>query len=167
MMRTANPCLNDKTFQPYVGGAALEDDRASRMTLEGTSVKAAMMLGAMIVAAGFTWSRTMNAETAGTVVGVGHYGQFRSDPGYARTMEHTVMLARDARGRGLGRDLMAAIESHARHGGARQMFAGVSGENPAGREFHLALGYRLVATLPEVGWKFGRWMDLWLLAKRL
>ncbi len=107
------------------------------------------------------------AETAGTVVGVGHYGQFRSGPGYARTMEHTVMLARDARGRGLGRDLMAAIESHARHGGARQMFAGVSGENPAGREFHLALGYRLVATLPEVGWKFGRWMDLWLLAKRL
>ena len=43
----------------------------------------------------------------------------------------------------------------------------VSGGNPAGRDFHLALGYRLVGTIPEAGWKFGRYHDLWLLQKIL
>jgi phosphinothricin acetyltransferase len=47
------------------------------------------------------------------------------------------------------------------------MFAGVSGENPEGRAFHARLGYVETAILPQVGWKFGRWMDLVLMQKIL
>lgn len=101
------------------------------------------------------------------VLGLATYGQFRGGPGYARTMEHTILLGPAARGRGLGRALMTAIEDHARAGGAHSMFGGVSAENPDGVAFHAAIGYREVARLSQVGWKFGRWMDLVLMQKML
>ena len=107
------------------------------------------------------------AELDGMVRGFASYGQFRAGIGYARTMEHTVILAPDAGGNGLGRALVTAIEDHARAGGAHSIFAGVSGENEAGRAFHAALGYQTVAILPQVGFKFGRWMDLHLMQKLL
>jgi L-amino acid N-acyltransferase YncA len=74
---------------------------------------------------------------------------------------------RHARGRGTGRALLQAVEDHARQGGAHQMIAGVSGENPEGRAFHDRMGYREIATVPEAGFKFGRFMDLVLMQKFL
>ena len=99
--------------------------------------------------------------------GFASYAQFRGGIGYAHAMEHTVMLAPDARGRGIGRALMSRVEDHARAAGAHVMIAGISGENAGGRAFHLALGYREIATLCEVGYKFGRWMDIVLMQKFL
>jgi phosphinothricin acetyltransferase len=107
------------------------------------------------------------AEDDGTVMGFASYGQFRAGIGYAHTMEHTIVLGPNARGRGLGRALMAAVEAHARQSGAHSIFAGVSAENPDGRAFHAAMGYTEVATLRKVGYKFDRWMDLHLMQKFL
>lgn len=107
------------------------------------------------------------AETGGRLRGFATYGQFRAGPGYARTMEHTVILDTAARGQGLGRALMAAIEDHARRGGTHSMFAGVSAANAEGIAFHARLGYRECARLPEVGYKFGQWLDLVLMQKML
>ena len=107
------------------------------------------------------------AEAAGGIAGFASYQPFRSGSGYARTMEHTLIVAPGAQGRGVGRALIAAIEAHAGDAGVHSMFAGVSGENPAAIAFHLALGYRKVAVLAAVGYKFGRWMDLHLLQKHL
>jgi L-amino acid N-acyltransferase YncA len=103
----------------------------------------------------------------GALLGQASYGQFRAGAGYATCMEHSISLAPGARGQGLGRALLQAVEDHARTGGAHQMIAGVSGENPEGRAFHDRMGYRLVATVPQAGFKFGRFMDLWLMQKFL
>lgn len=107
------------------------------------------------------------AEIDGVVAGFAAYGPFRSGPGYVRTAEHTVLLGPAARGRNVGRRLMAALEEHARAAGIVVMIGGVSGENLAGIAFHQALGYADDAVLTGVGWKFGRALDLHLMAKSL
>ena len=107
------------------------------------------------------------AEAAGGPVGFATFVPFRRGPGYARTFEHTVIVTPRARGRGAGRALMAALERGAAGAGGHSLFAGVAGENAAGRAFHAALGFAEAARLRQVGWKFGRWHDLVLMQKFL
>ena len=106
-------------------------------------------------------------DDAGAIAGFVSYDQFRKGVGYARCMEHSILLAPQARGQGIGRLLMEAALAHARRAGVGSMWAGVSGENPAGVTFHARIGFDEVARLPRVGFKFGRWMDLILMQKWL
>jgi len=122
---------------------------------------------AMIAARRAAGREFLVAELEGEVLGFASYDQFRGGNGYLHAMEHTIILAAAARGRGVGRALMAAIEDHARAGGAHTMVAAVSGENEAGVAFHRAIGYEPVGRLPQSGRKFDRWLDLVLLQKIL
>ena len=101
------------------------------------------------------------------LLGFASYAQFRAGVGYATAMEHSILLAPEAQGRGAGRALIAAICDHAAAAGAHQMIAGVSGENPSGIAFHAALGFAEVARIPQAGRKFGRFIDLVLMQKFL
>ncbi len=107
------------------------------------------------------------AEDAGHIIGQAAYGQFRGGAGYRTCMEHSISLLPGTPRKGLGRALLTAIEDHARTAGAHQMIAGVSGENPDGQAFHTRMGYRPIATIPEAGFKFGRYIDLVLMQKFL
>jgi len=104
---------------------------------------------------------------AGRVLGFARYFQFRGGRGYARTVEHTILFGPQDRQRGAGRALLEALCDHARGAGKHSIWAGVSAENHGGIAFHAALGFTEIARLPEVGFKFDRWIDLVLMQKRL
>lgn len=107
------------------------------------------------------------AEAEGRIMGFATYDQFRANSGYRFTMENTIALLPEAKGRGMGRALMTGIEDHARAGGAHSMIAGISAKNEPGLAFHSAIGYQTVAVVPQSGYKWGEWLDLVLMQKIL
>lgn len=124
-------------------------------------------LGAMIATRRAAGREMLVAEAEGMVLGMATYDQFRGGNGYVHAMEHTVLLAPEARGKGIGRALMTAIADHARARGAHTMVAAVASENAGGIAFHQAIGFQRVGLLPQSGRKFGRWLDLVLLQRIL
>ena len=107
------------------------------------------------------------AEVNGQVEGFATYGPFRSGPGYAKTCEHTIQMSPKARGQGGGRALMSALQNAACADGFHVMVAGISSANLGAIAFHAALGFAEVGQMPEVGRKWGQWLDLVLMQKIL
>jgi phosphinothricin acetyltransferase len=107
------------------------------------------------------------AVRKGRVVGYGALGPFRHGEGYALTAESSVYVAEGARGRGFGSALLAALIERARADRLHRLVAGIGADNAASLRLHTAQGYAEVGRLPEVGFKFGRRLDLVLLMLRL
>lgn len=107
------------------------------------------------------------AREGARTLGFATYSQFRGGDGYRLTQEHAIYLSADARGRGLGRDLLRAVEEDARRAGNHSLIAGISGENTGGLAFHAAMGFVTVGQIAEAGHKFGRFLDLVLMQKHL
>ncbi len=101
------------------------------------------------------------------VAGFASFGDFRQWPGYRFTVEHSVHVRSDCRGRGVGGALMTPLLARATGLGKHVMIAGVDAENVASRRFHERLGFEPVAHFREVGFKFGRWLDLMFLQRFL
>jgi L-amino acid N-acyltransferase len=106
-------------------------------------------------------------DEAGKIMGFTTYFPFRSGVGYLHTIEHTILLHPDAQGRGIGRKLLTHVFEHARAADKHSLIAVVCKENDTGLAFHEAMGFVRRATLPEVGFKFGRWLDAVFMQKRL
>ena len=107
------------------------------------------------------------AEAPDRIAGFATYGPFRNGPGYAKTMEHSIFLNPDERGKGTGKALLKTLEDHGRAAGVHCFIAGLSAENINAISFHTAIGYDKVANIKQAGFKFGRWHDLVLMQKLL
>ena len=103
------------------------------------------------------------ADGSGTVVGYTFSSSYRPRVGYARTREVSVYLDPSARGQGLGRQLYDELLTRLRADGVHQVLAVIALPNDASEALHRACGFTRLGVLPEVGWKFERWIDtaLW------
>jgi len=106
------------------------------------------------------------AEPSG-VLGFATFGDFRAWPGYRFTVEHSVHVRADCRGRGVGTQLLQALLPRAAACNKHIMIAGVDAANAASIRFHERLGFTQVGHLHEVGYKFDRWLDLVFLQRRV
>jgi len=101
------------------------------------------------------------------VVGFASYAQFRPWEGYARTVEHSIYVARSARRQGIGALLLDALVERATTAGLHRMVAGVDATNQGSIDLHLRAGFTEQGRLSEVGRKFDRWLDLLFLVRAL
>jgi L-amino acid N-acyltransferase YncA len=104
---------------------------------------------------------------AGTVMGFATFGDFRAWPGYRFTVEHSVHVKEGLRGRGTGTALMRELIARGTRLGKHIMVAGVDADNTGSIRMHERLGFVQTGHLKEVGWKFGRWLDLVFLQRHL
>lgn len=97
------------------------------------------------------------------VCGYATYGVFRAKPGYRRTLEHSIYLNAKAQGKGLGTQMMKRLIKIAENQGYHVMIAGMDSENTGSYRFHERLGFTEVARIPEVAFKFNKWLCLVLM----
>ena len=94
------------------------------------------------------------------VTGYASFGDWRAFDGFRHTVEHSVYVHPGHQGKGIGRALMKALIAEARHIGKHVMVAGIEAQNSASIHLHETLGFVTTGQMPQVGTKFGRWLDL-------
>jgi phosphinothricin acetyltransferase len=99
-------------------------------------------------------------DAAGELLGFASYGAFRAYPAYKYTMEHSVYVRSDQRGKGLGLQLMQAIIEEAGLNDVHALVGAIDAANAGSIALHERLGFKSVGLMPQVGFKFGRWLDL-------
>jgi L-amino acid N-acyltransferase len=110
------------------------------------------------------------AEADHRVIGFAAYGEFRNAtkwPGYRFTVEHTIHIDAAHQGKGVGGALLEALLERATAAGLHVMIGAIDGENEGSIRFHQRHGFVEVARIHEVGFKFGRWLDLVLVQRTL
>ncbi|MHB1156214.1 MAG: GNAT family N-acetyltransferase [Phycisphaerales bacterium] len=100
------------------------------------------------------------SEHDNELLGFASYGPFRAFAAYQHTVEHSLYVAAGHRGRGLGKVLLNELIERARGQQYHVLVGGIDSANAASIALHRRFGFKHVATMPEVGFKFGRWLDL-------
>jgi L-amino acid N-acyltransferase YncA len=100
------------------------------------------------------------AEWEGKIAGFSSYGPFRAWAAYKYTVENSVYVASEQREKGIGKLLMTPLIQTARKNDLHAIIAGIDGSNVASIKLHQSFGFEEVAHFRQVGYKFGRWLDL-------
>ncbi|MES1219354.1 MAG: N-acetyltransferase family protein [Bacteroidota bacterium] len=101
------------------------------------------------------------AEENHELVGFSTIGPFRREwTAYRYSVENSVYVKSGARGKGIGKLLLAPLIGAARNLKMHTIIAGIEGTNEASIKLHKSFGFEEVAHFKEVGWKFERWLDL-------
>jgi phosphinothricin acetyltransferase len=94
------------------------------------------------------------------LLGFGSYGSFRAWPAYKYSVEHSIYVDKRFRGQGIGKRLLEEIISSARKQNYHVLIGGIDSQNIASIRLHQRFGFQQAGTIRQVGFKFGRWLDL-------
>ena len=107
------------------------------------------------------------AEIDGEVVGFASLSPYRDRPAYNSTVEDSVYIRADQRGKRIGHALLHELVTTAAQHGFHTVVARIVGDHEASIGLHTALGFTVVGTEREVGRKFGRWLDVVIMQRLL
>src|SRR6478752_6665382 len=108
------------------------------------------------------------AALDGRVVGYAYAGAYRPRPAYRFTVENSVYLQPSIHRRGIGLQLMLRLIAECEARGFRQMIAVIGDSANAGSiGVHTKTGFQMIGTHPNVGLKFGRWLDTVMMQRAL
>src|SRR3954465_4258504 len=108
------------------------------------------------------------AALQGRVVGYAYAGAYRPRPAYRFTVENSVYLQPAIHRRGIGLQLLQRLIAESEARGYRQMIAVIGDSANAGSiGVHSRCGFQMIGTHPNVGFKFGRWLDILMMQRAL
>jgi phosphinothricin acetyltransferase len=99
-------------------------------------------------------------DDAGSLLGFASYGAFRAWPAYKYSVEHSVYVHKDQRGKGVGLVLLQNLILVAAQQQYHTLIGGIDVANSASIALHEKLGFTSAGTIKHAGFKFGRWLDL-------
>jgi phosphinothricin acetyltransferase len=118
-----------------------------------------------LIAGGYPY---LVADAGGAIAGYAYAGVYRARPAYRWTVEDSVYVDTATHRRGFGRALLGRLIAESEARGFRQMIAVIGDSaNVSSIELHRAMGFRMVGTFDNVGFKFGRWLDSVLMQRPL
>jgi len=100
------------------------------------------------------------AEEGGEVVGWGSLSRFHPRSSAWYTVEDSVYVRQDTRGKGIGKALLSGLIARGKALGYHSIVAGIAHDQPASIALHEKLGFGEVAHLREVGYKLDTWIDV-------
>lgn len=108
------------------------------------------------------------AVSDGQIAGYAYAGSYRPRPAYRFTVEDSVYLAPEYQRRGIGAALLGELIVQSEKRGYRQMIAVIGDSANAGSiAIHTKAGFEMIGTHPNVGFKFGRWLDTVMMQRAL
>jgi len=104
---------------------------------------------------------------AARIVGWSALNRYHDRAGYQFTTENSVYVTADQRGQGIGKLLLAPLIQAAHERGLHTILAAIDAANEASIRLHTRFGFEQVGCFKEVGFKFGRWLDVVYMELRL
>jgi len=99
-------------------------------------------------------------DGAGRVAGWSALNPYHDRIGYRFTVENSVYVAAESRGRGLGSRLLAPLVPAGESRGFHAIIAAIDADNAVSLRLHERHGFMTVGRFRRVGFKFGRWLDV-------
>lgn len=107
------------------------------------------------------------SEQEGAVVGWSSLSPYHRRPGFRFTVENSIYIAQSHRGQGLGKALLIPLIRAAEARKLRSIIAAIDAANDISVRLHAGQGFVEVGRFPEVGFKFGRWLDVLYMQRQI